>query len=144
MTLKEVSITDAATTYAAEFFTEVAKQPEGKVFAFERKLPETTIRSQAQVFGKTLGVKFTVVTVKKADAEGNGGSFAVGVTTKERKPREKKATIATPIVPEDSPAIPAPEGVSEASVVAGDVETEHDGPSASDVEEAILAAEGAV
>lgn len=107
MTLKEITITNAASSYAAEFFAEVAKQPEGKFFAFERKLPETTIRSQAQVCGKALGVKFTVVTTKKADAEGNGGSFAAGVTTKERKTRENKVPVTKPVG-----FIPIPEGAA--------------------------------
>lgn len=153
MTLREVKLGNPTATYAAEFFGEVAKQPAGKFFSFDKKLPETTIRSQAQIFSKALGVKFTVVTVTKANEAGEGGSFAVGVTTKERKPRERKAVSATTIVPEDSPAIPTPGGVIEVAAsewpidplplggfIVGDVEAEHDGPSTSDVELAQLPA----
>jgi hypothetical protein len=90
--LKEVSLSNATNQYSTEFFQLVAKQPEGKVFAFEQDLPETTIRSRAKQAGEALGVKFTVVTVD--GPEGSKPTFAVGVTTKTRKPRAVNRPIA--------------------------------------------------
>lgn len=101
--LKEVSLTDASTVYSTEFFATVAKQEEGKFFAFERPLPETTIRSRAKQAGEALGVKFTIVTVPPA-VPGGADSYAVGVTTKTRKPRSaNKQKVAEP-APAESPA----------------------------------------
>ena len=88
MKLKEVTVINKAQAYSAEFFKEVSTQPEGKLFAFEQDLPETTIRSQAATYGKALKVKFTVVAVPVP--EGQKKAFAVGVTTKIRKTRSAK------------------------------------------------------
>lgn len=128
MKLKEVTVVNKAQAYSAEFFKEVSGQPVGKLFAFEQDLPETTIRSQAATYGKVLGTKFTVVAVPTA--EGQKKAFAVGVTTKTRKPREKK-----PAVPPNSEVVPS-------NPTAEVTDTpELDGPSVSDIE-AIVDAEG--
>ncbi len=116
--LKEVSLTTKANTYAKEFFEEVATKPEGKFYAFEEDLPETTIRSRAQQAGAALGVKFTVSTV--TGAEGVKPSFAVGVTTKVRKPRAKKAA-ATVTESSHTPEAPTTDPIREHDAIDLDV-----------------------
>ena len=91
MQLKEVNITNPVQAYAEDFFAAVAGAgANGKVYEFEQDLPETTIRSKAALFGQKLGVKFSVVTVTPAVDGQTNGTFAVGITTKVRKPRTPK------------------------------------------------------
>lgn len=118
MQLKEVTVVNKTQAYSAEFFKEVSRKPVGKLFAFEQDLPETTIRSQAATYGKSLGVKFTVVAVPVE--EGQKKTFAVGVTTKTRKPRAKKDAV--PSDPSNTKVEPV---VTDEPVL--------DGPSASDL-----------
>lgn len=122
MKLKEVSVIDKAGSYATEFFAEVSTKPEGKYFAYELDVPETTVRSQAQTFGKTLGVKFSVVTVV-GDKEGAKATYAVGITTKVRKTRVKRE-VAPPVLPEGvvslARELPEEPTVEETAVVEGE------------------------
>lgn len=86
MKLREVVIKNDVETYAAEFFDEVATKETGKLFAFERNVKETGIRSLARRYGILLNTKFTVITVTPAGADSNG-TYAVGVTNKVRRTR---------------------------------------------------------
>ncbi len=90
MKLKEIKIEPSS--YAEEFFTEVAKAAEGKFFLYEG--PVTTVnnlRSSAYSFGRTLGKKFTIRTVKPED--GSPEQFVAGVTTKTRAPRGSRKNL---------------------------------------------------
>lgn len=101
ITLREVSLVNPVDAYSREFFAAVAKTKEGKLFVFEKDLPETTLRSRAALAAKELGVKFTVATVRPV-TEGGPVQFAVGVTQKIRKPRTpKKVDPLTPPAPSE-------------------------------------------
>ena len=96
MELKEINTVSPIQQYSKDFFETIARSGvPGKVYAFEQALPETTIRSKAATFGKELGVKFTVVSVP---GENNTETFAVGIATKQRKPRVITSPATSPEV----------------------------------------------
>lgn len=85
MKLKEIKL-PAKNSYAADFFSEVAKASEGKFFLYEEAGTGNSIRSAAYNYGRRLKKKFSVVAVKD---EAGAERFAVAVTSKARKPRKK-------------------------------------------------------
>jgi len=105
MKLKEIKIEPSS--YAEEFFREVSKAAEGKFFLYEG--PTTTVnnvRSSAYSFGRSLGVKFTVRTVKPEGSDTE--QIVVGTTTKTRAPRGSRKNLGALPEPEVAPESQSP------------------------------------
>ena len=101
ITLKEVSVGPAG-GYAEEFFTAVAKAPEGKFYEYEQPTTAVALRSAAYNYGRRLKKKFTVRAKTETLHNGSEAScttiLAVALTSKVRTPRRKKesAPVETP------------------------------------------------